>query len=495
MLQLLSVITSGTVLRATYDVNLDAASAPAAGAIVLANTVAVVGGTSTVSGVNCDWPLSTPIGEDETTATASYTAGAAPIRESTGVTNAANFSNQAITHTSPAVLTLKVSRITGTSDTWTPARTGTSTHECRGSGAGGTLNDRGGGGGAEARKAFSHTGGVGYARVGPAGGAANNNGVNSTFNSTTCVAEGGGLSGVRSDGGRASASTGDVAYDGGAGGTGGGAQPGGASAGSGGSGSGITAGALTGAPGASANRTHVPGAGGRCTAGAANAGGAGRVRSFWKEASNGSLPEQRSLGEYRSAGDDTNHSITLPPDAKAGDRVQAFLGWDGSATVTSFTGWTLVSTVTVSTTTVSGGTYERVLAADASAATDPVEIILSAAESLSCLTVAERNAAAAEGATPSTGSSTSADPPSHTPSGGSIARRWYAFIVVDGGGPIQGAPANYDGYGVMPARLDGSTAVSLALLWRELTAASEDPGGFTIVSAAWVGFTVSTERV
>lgn len=99
--------------------------------------------------------------------------------------------------------------------------------ECWGAGGGGSIGNAGGGGGgggAYARSVVNVTPGTGYAITVGAGGSTdvNSNGNNSTFATTTVVADGGASTNGNTAGaaGLASLSTGDVTADGGAGGVG-----------------------------------------------------------------------------------------------------------------------------------------------------------------------------------------------------------------------------------------------------------------------------------
>lgn len=494
VLQSAEAVDFGTILRLIYDIPLDETSVPDPSDYPLANTVATID-SIVVDGVNVDLILDVPIAEDETSAEVSYVPGTNPVREITGAEDAAAFADELITHTEPAVLTLMVSRTTS-SDTWTPTRTGTSRHECVGGGCGGTTNTSGGGGGAAAvLLAFSHTGGVGYARVAGAGstaGASPSAGSDSTFNTTSCVAKGGGEQGSsdRDKGGRASQCTGDLTYDGGNAAVGTGAQAGGASAGTSGSATNTTPGIHDGARSYSTNGLpHSPGGGGRSGMSAGQNGANGRVRSFWKEVSDNSLPEMRGtqLGVYRSTADNTNHSIVLPPGAEVGDTVRAFIGWDDNATVSSFTGWTLMDSSIQ--TTLSGAVYERVLAGS-----DPVEIILSGAQQLSCLAVAEKNLGSSS-ITTATDATGNANPPNITFTSGTY--RIYACALLDGAADlsmITAVPSGYDGYGTLSASAINSPHI--ALVWKTVTSVtSEDPGAFTNSSVRWIAFTVAAARV
>ncbi len=112
-------------------------------------------------------------------------------------------------------------RTAGSSNWVCPAEVTMAYVECVGAGAGGAteVGGGGGGGGAYAASWVSVTPGNSYAVVVAAGGAADTNGADSTFGTTTVVADGGykGVGATGGSGGLASASTGTVKEDGGRG--------------------------------------------------------------------------------------------------------------------------------------------------------------------------------------------------------------------------------------------------------------------------------------
>jgi hypothetical protein len=89
--------------------------------------------------------------------------------------------------------------------------------------------------------------------------------------------------------------------------------------------------------------------------------------------------------------------------------------------------------------------------------------------------------------------STAPNPPSLTPSWGAADTLWLAVTGWSEGTITASAfPTNYTNTGQNGTGVAGSEGVSIGWGFRELNAASEDPGTFTLGSAAnWVAFTIA----
>lgn len=101
-----------------------------------------------------------------------------------------------------------------------------------------------------------------------------------------------------------------------------------------------------------------------------------------------------------------------------------------------------------------------------------------------CIRGAHTTTAPAVGTT-ATASSTNPDPPALTPSWGAEDTLWWAVTVVDITVP-SAAPTNY-------TNLDTATStsgVTVATARRELNAASENPGVFTMATDQWLANTI-----
>lgn len=359
-----------------------------------------------------------------------------------------------------------------------------------GGGEGGTTNTHGGGGGAYARvNAYARAKSTNVAvDVGAGGTTGGGDGGNTTIGVTVLVAEGGGVAGAAA-GGRASASTGDVTLDGGAGVTGTGNANGGGSAGSTSAGSGSTPGEPDGTPGGANNNNtavKIPGAGGRSSTSTQHIGASGYATITDVIPDDVTYPTQVGMSRGRDSANTTSRGATLPS-GNVGDRILVFVSSDGVPTIT-ISGYTSIGS-DVNGTSVKGEVFERV--ADGTGS-DDITIETSAPEIVAYRVVRNRNAGAAT-ATFANGASGNANPPNHAPGAGSYS--YYAACMLDASattGGLSEFPTDYQGR-MIPA---GSIAgVALAVTRRKLTASSEDPGTFTNQSDSWVACTVSVPRV
>lgn len=106
------------------------------------------------------------------------------------------------------------------------------------------------------------------------------------------------------------------------------------------------------------------------------------------------------------------------------------------------------------------------------------------------LRITGANASAPEVAI-ATGTSTTPDPPNLSPSWGADDTLWIVACAVDASVNITAYPTNYSSNQSV-ANSGGTGGVSLAVATRELNAASEDPGTFTLPSSRpWVAFTIA----
>lgn len=84
---------------------------------------------------------------------------------------------------------------------------------------------------------------------------------------------------------------------------------------------------------------------------------------------------------------------------------------------------------------------------------------------------------------------TNANPPSHTPAGGSADYLWIAAAAIDGQITASAAPTNYSNLQAQAA--SGATGASIATAERQRTASSEDPDTFTTGSQEYVTATLA----
>lgn len=186
----------------------------------------------------------------------------------------------------------------------------------------------------------------------------------------------------------------------------------------------------------------------------------------------------------------TNHPVLMPPVVNAGDLLLVFFGSQNRA-VTPPAGWTLIST--------GNNNYElnvfRKVAAGTEAGTSPVFTTDSGANSSHQVyrVTSWHGTTPPEGGTSATSSSTTPNPPSLTPSWGAEDTLWIAAFNggFNGSPSVSTYPTNYTN-GVDTVSGGGFQVSLLGTARRELNAASDDPGTFTISGAAeWVAQTVA----
>jgi hypothetical protein len=85
--------------------------------------------------------------------------------------------------------------------------------------------------------------------------------------------------------------------------------------------------------------------------------------------------------------------------------------------------------------------------------------------------------------------STNPDPNGVTPSWGALDTLFITFAMNDGNVAITAGPANYTNFG--NTRWANTAGCGVASARRELNAASDDPGVFTMATEQWVAFTVA----
>ncbi len=209
------------------------------------------------------------------------------------------------------------------------------------------------------------------------------------------------------------------------------------------------------------------------------------------------FPTVESLTETPFGSNATEHLVAMPATVNSGDLLVALFSNDGDSTVTTPGGWSLLGTET----------------ADA-AADDRLSIYSRDADgteggtTVDFVTSADQQAAAQVyritgwgGTVPddtelgsfATGSDANPDPPSLSPSWGAEDTLWLAISNhIDGDRNIDVYPASYtDGTMTVASAAAGT---SLQSARRELNAASEDPGAFTIdASRRWAAVTLAIQ--
>ncbi len=369
---------------------------------------------------------------------------------------------------------------------WSPAGVlNEATVECWGAGGGGTTNVGGGGGGAYCTTPnVSLSVSTGYTvTVGTS--AVNADGGSTTFNSTTVVAVGG-LSGTNGGtGGAAASCTGTTAYSGGNGGVGTGTQSGGGSAGDSAAGGTATPGATNGGYAQAGGGSRTPGGGGRSQTGAGTTGQAGQSRVTYQVPVVPGFAYTTGRSWGRDTADATSRNITLPPGS--GGLLVLIVAADDSPTI-SATGWTALTPVSDGSSSTTGAFLYRT-----ATGSDPVALATSGSESLSWVCLRILGPTGGVPGTPewTTASNTTgnADPPSHTPSGGSNNYLWLAVAGLDLGNNVTALPASFGNALSEPAF--STSAAHIIVCERKVAGSVLDPASFTSGSGNWVAGTVS----
>lgn len=197
------------------------------------------------------------------------------------------------------------------------------------------------------------------------------------------------------------------------------------------------------------------------------------------------------------ATDTTSHAVTMPPVVNVGDLLLALLASNtqsGNATpITTPAGWTEKSTFYPGT-SVRLGVYAKV--ADGSEDGTTVDFVSAPATQAVAqvyrVTSWYGTIAGVEVGVSVNGTSTTPDPPSLSPSWGALDTLWIALAFPNNSdSTLSVYPTDYSN-GVYTATATGTSGAALASARRELNAASDDPGTFTVsISAVWAAQTVA----
>jgi hypothetical protein len=209
---------------------------------------------------------------------------------------------------------------------------------------------------------------------------------------------------------------------------------------------------------------------------------------------NAAFPTVVGNASSSETSDTTSHVVTLPASIAAGDLIIAFVGLDECpATATWPSPWVEIVDVCASSTPASFIAYLI-----ASGGETTVTVTSSAAERSEHLSIrisaATWHGVTGPQVTTVTGNSANPNSPSLTPSWGAEDTLWITTFAVDDPAtvfPVVAFPTNYGSNNLSNGTGDNSTA-GVALATRNLNAATEDPGAFTIQSADdWVASTIA----
>jgi hypothetical protein len=181
-------------------------------------------------------------------------------------------------------------------------------------------------------------------------------------------------------------------------------------------------------------------------------------------------------------------TLNQPTGRTAGEGLLAIIAFDQNGTMsTTSTGWVKILQVTNGTTVTTAVFYKKNAAGGAA---DDLAVTT---------TLAERGAAMitrltgqdttidcdTTGANNATGS---ADPPNHTPAGGSKEYLWVAAAGTDQEVAVTAAPSGYTDFSNQVGPTSGA---SVGWAGKIATASAENPATFTQVSNEWCAFTIA----
>lgn len=212
-------------------------------------------------------------------------------------------------------------------------------------------------------------------------------------------------------------------------------------------------------------------------------------------------PQVAALVQTPFASQTTVHPVVVPAGIAAGDLLLVLFTNDGSANVTQPGTWTqLWSTASAGTSPIRFSGFAKVATSSDAGTSFNFATSANVAAAAQLYRIASWSGAPTaltDGvavATPATGNSTALNPPALTPPWGSAADLWLACAAHDQAiAQTGGPPANYGGNTRTTSGSSPTTnSVTLLSAIRVTTAASEDPGNFTIASADdWVSQTVA----
>lgn len=189
--------------------------------------------------------------------------------------------------------------------------------------------------------------------------------------------------------------------------------------------------------------------------------------------------------------DATSHLVNMPATVNSGDLLIALIASDGTATITTPSGWTSLSQNTAGG-VVRGAAFYKVASGTEGGTT--VDFVTSASERMEAQVIriaAGTFTGTPEAANATSSSTTTPDPPTLSPSTGNDGYLWIAAMMSDNTRTVSVYP--YPSNNTRTANASFGTAfVTLASCTTESTSSSLDPGTFTINTAsAVVSMTIS----
>ena len=191
----------------------------------------------------------------------------------------------------------------------------------------------------------------------------------------------------------------------------------------------------------------------------------------------------------------TTKSVTLPATVPAGSRIviEISVSSGGTNTMTAPSGFSVISGAAQASATCNGSAFYK--DADGSEGGTSVTVTLASATTSHvaiAYCVTGHDAATPPEAASTTGTSTTPNPPSLTPSWGSAENLWFAaYGSRINTTAVSGYPTNY----TVSQASGVANIVSNAMAARLLTASSEDPATFAVggVSVNWYAVTIAVK--
>lgn len=203
------------------------------------------------------------------------------------------------------------------------------------------------------------------------------------------------------------------------------------------------------------------------------------------------FPTIQSITETTFGSDATSHAVAMPATVNSGDLLVCLFANDGSATVTTPSGWRAVDSATTPSSRVRGGIYAK--SADGTEDGTTVDFVTSASEQAAAQVYritgwggdVSNDVAASTAATSDDGNP---DPANLAPAWGAKDTMWLVVSFTSTNNAISTYPTNYTS-GQQASSGSATTAAQSASARRSLNASSENPGTFayaaTVAYAAW----------
>lgn len=187
-----------------------------------------------------------------------------------------------------------------------------------------------------------------------------------------------------------------------------------------------------------------------------------------------------SQGEHGS--DSTDKVINMPTGIQAGELLLCIFTVDSNPTCSDASAqWTLMGQ------TSNGVVVTQAIFYKTAAGGDTLTVHLTSAQQASWVVYRIDASAGVPTGTAATGSSATADPPSHN-TGAADSYFWIATAGLDGIGSVTAAPSNYSD---LIFQVGGANSAGTGTASRLRYATTEDPGTFTNTAGSWVSYTLS----